>query len=93
MALQSVIQRAVNAVAGLLSRTWSAKLGTPNALAETLAYHYPVRDDLVIAWLLHDVGEDTSTILDEVRRRFGDAVAGLVRAASKNDDAMEVAGE
>ena len=59
------------------------------AVAETLAYHYPERDDLIVAGLLHDVVEDTNTTLDEVRSRFGDAVADLVRAVSKDDAAME----
>jgi GTP pyrophosphokinase len=59
------------------------------AVAETLAYHYPERDDLIVAGLLHDVVEDTSTTLHEVRWRFGDAVADLVRAVSKDDAAME----
>lgn len=58
-------------------------------VAETLAYHYPERDDLIVAGLLHDVVEDTSTTLHEVRWRFGDAVADLVRAVSKDDAAME----
>lgn len=62
------------------------------AVAETLAYHYPERDGLVVAGLLHDVVEDTSTVLDEVRCRFGDEVADLVRATSKDDDAMQAAG-
>ncbi|MCA1789423.1 MAG: HD domain-containing protein, partial [Thioalkalivibrio sp.] len=58
-------------------------------VAETLAYHYPERDDLIVAGLLHDVVEDTNTTLEEVRQRFGDAVADLVRAVSKDDAGME----
>jgi hypothetical protein len=58
------------------------------AVAETLAYHYPERDALVTAGLLHDVVEDTQATFDDVARAFGDEVAGLVRAVSKDDDAM-----
>ncbi len=58
-------------------------------VAETLAYHYSDRDDLIVAGLLHDVVEDTSTTLFEVRWHFGGAVADLVRAVSKHDAPME----
>jgi (p)ppGpp synthase/HD superfamily hydrolase len=58
------------------------------AVAETLAYHHPDRDALVVAGLLHDVVEDTGASFDDVARTFGDEVAALVRAVSKDDDAM-----
>jgi hypothetical protein len=58
------------------------------AVAGTLAYHYPERDALVTAGLLHDVVEDTHATFDEVARAFGDEVAALVRAVSKDDEAM-----
>lgn len=58
------------------------------AVAETLAYYYPDRDALVAAGLLHDVVEDTGATFDDVAREFGDEVAALVRAVSKDDEAM-----
>lgn len=58
------------------------------AVAETLAYRYPERDELVLAGLLHDVVEDTSACFDDVARAFGPRVAALVRAVSKDDEAM-----
>ena len=61
------------------------------AVAETLAYHYPERDALIIAGLLHDVVEDTEVTFEEVEARFGREVARLVRAVSKDDDAMVAA--
>lgn len=35
-------------------------------------------EDVIIAGLLHDVVEDTDVTLDDIRRRFGGKVAGLV---------------
>jgi (p)ppGpp synthase/HD superfamily hydrolase len=58
------------------------------AVAETLAYHYPEHDDLIVAGLLHDVVEDTHATFDAVAERFGERVAALVRAVSKDDHAM-----
>ena len=58
------------------------------AVAETLAYHYPERDALIVAGLLHDVVEDTAATFEMVEARFGPEVAALVRAVSKDDDAM-----
>lgn len=59
------------------------------AVAETLAYQYPEREDLIVAGLLHDVVEDTDASFAMVRERFGGRVERLVRAVSKDDDAME----
>ena len=53
------------------------------AVAETLAYHYPDRLELVLAGLLHDVVEDTDATLEQVERRFGPTVAELVDAVTK----------
>lgn len=61
------------------------------AVAETLAYHYPERDALIVAGLLHDVVEDTTVTFGQIEARFGPEVAALVRAVSKDDDAMVAA--
>lgn len=61
-------------------------------VAETLAYHYPERDHLVVAGLLHDAVEDTDATFAQVRKRFGKRVAKLVRAVSKDDEAMQAHG-
>lgn len=42
-------------------------------------------DLAVTCALLHDTVEDTGTSLDEIRARFGDAVAAGVSALTKND--------
>ena len=61
------------------------------AVAETLAYHYPERDALIVAGLLHDVVEDTDVTFEQLEARFGPDVVALVRAVSKDDDAMVAA--
>lgn len=58
------------------------------AVAETLAYHYPDRDHLIVAGLLHDVVEDTDTSFQEIEEHFGAEVEALVKAVSKDDAAM-----
>jgi uncharacterized protein len=55
----------------------------PVAVAELLAHYHPDRVPLIIAGLLHDVVEDTSTTLAEVDERFGPEVARLVDAVTK----------
>jgi (p)ppGpp synthase/HD superfamily hydrolase len=41
-------------------------------------------DDVVTAGVLHDIVENTSVTLDDVERRFGTRVAGLVAAVTEN---------
>jgi (p)ppGpp synthase/HD superfamily hydrolase len=57
-----------------------------NAIARRLQIGKPVaRPDLAIqVALLHDVVEDTAVSLEQVRERFGDAVAEGVAAVSKD---------
>lgn len=42
-----------------------------------------VGPDTIIAGLLHDVVEDTDTILDQIKERFGSDVAGMVDGVTK----------
>jgi (p)ppGpp synthase/HD superfamily hydrolase len=49
----------------------------PAAVAE-LVRSVPHTEEMIAAAWLHDTVEDTSATLDEVRARFGDAVAALV---------------
>lgn len=41
-------------------------------------------EDVIIAALLHDVAEDTSYTLDDIRERFGERVAELVSEETEN---------
>lgn len=45
-------------------------------------------EEVLAAALLHDVVEDSETTLEELRERFGDAIAGMVGALS-DDEAIE----
>jgi (p)ppGpp synthase/HD superfamily hydrolase len=45
-------------------------------------------DEILAAALLHDVVEDSETTLDELRRLFGEPVAGMVGALS-DDESMD----
>ena len=42
-------------------------------------------EEVLAAALLHDVVEDSETTLDELREKFGDAVAGMVGALSDDE--------
>lgn len=55
----------------------------PLAVALSLA-RAGCAEDVVIAGLLHDVVEDTSVTLEEVRERFGAGVAGIVAACTED---------
>ncbi|HEY8488513.1 MAG TPA: HD domain-containing protein, partial [Thermaerobacter sp.] len=55
----------------------------PLAVALTLA-RAGCAEDVVIAGLLHDVVEDTSVTLEEVRDRFSPAVADIVAACTED---------
>lgn len=57
----------------------------PVIVAETLAYRYPRRPELVVAGVLHDVVEDTAATLGEVEATFGARVARLVAVVTKPD--------
>ena len=46
----------------------------------------PADPELVVAALLHDIVENTDVPLDDVRRRFGERVAGLVDAVTNRPD-------
>lgn len=43
------------------------------------------RDETIAAALLHDVVEDSEVTLEEIRREFGDEVAGLVGALTDDE--------
>jgi GTP pyrophosphokinase len=56
----------------------------PVAVAELLA-RAGFDERVVAAALLHDVVEDTATTADEIRSRFGPAIADLVQEMTEND--------
>ncbi|HSD94299.1 MAG TPA: HD domain-containing protein, partial [Syntrophales bacterium] len=56
----------------------------PLAVAKTLI-EAGCPEDGVVAGILHDTVEDTPVSLDEVRHRFGQAVARIVEGASEPD--------
>ena len=66
-------------------RRGSTRIEHPTAAAEILhANGYP--EHVVIAALLHDVIEDTSTELPELRTRFGPDVCTLVAQLTEDED-------
>jgi GTP diphosphokinase / guanosine-3',5'-bis(diphosphate) 3'-diphosphatase len=63
----------------------SPYINHPIALAEVLAREGGVADiEVLAAALLHDTIEDTDTTIDELRREFGERIAGIV--AEVTDD-------
>jgi (p)ppGpp synthase/HD superfamily hydrolase len=56
----------------------------PQAVAALLAEH-GFADEVLAAALLHDVVEDSETTVEELRRQFGEPVAGLVAALSDDE--------
>lgn len=88
--VRAALELARRAHAGQVRRTGNGEMPFiehPLAVAERLAEHgYP--DEALAAALLHDTIENSDMELDELRERFGDAVAGLVDALTE-DAAIE----
>jgi len=59
----------------------------------SLVLEFGGNEDEAIAGLLHDVVEDTATTIEEVRERFGDAVADIVAGCSETKYADGSSGE
>lgn len=67
---------------GQLRKSGEPYITHPLATALTLAqWGLPV--NIVVAGILHDVPEDTSVTLEEVKKNFGDDVANLVSGVTK----------
>ena len=52
----------------------------------SLLYNTGAPDDVVAAGVLHDVIEDTSTVIEEIRQRFGGHIAALVWSVTEDPD-------
>ena len=52
----------------------------------SLLYNSGAPDDVVAAGVLHDVIEDTSTVIEEIRQRFGGHIAALVSSVTEDPD-------
>lgn len=57
----------------------------PIAVANVAAEELMLDTNTVIACFLHDVVEDTPYTIDDIKERFGDDVAGLVRVVTKKN--------
>jgi len=53
-------------------------------LVATRLYRHDYKKDVVVAALLHDIVEDTAVKIQEVKEKFGEPVAGLVKAMTRN---------
>lgn len=86
--VREALELATSAHAGQIRNGSGGKpyIEHPLAVAELLAEH-GFRDPVLAAALLHDVVEESPIGVDEIRRRFGDEVAGLVAALT---DAEEI---
>ncbi len=65
-------------------RTGDTDVGHPIEVARLL-HEAGFEEDVVAAALLHDVVEDSTTTVEEVRTRFGNAVADLVAGMSEDE--------
>ena len=61
-------------------------LGVMRLLLMEQAYDPGITDDVVIAGILHDTGEDTDTTLDEIEELFGPEIRRLVGTASEPEE-------
>ena len=59
-------------------------VGIHSVLVATRLYRHDYKKDVVIAALLHDVVEDTAVKIQEVKVKFGDNVARLVKSMTRD---------
>ena len=81
-AIEMALVRSLAAHAGQLRRSGEPYIIHPVAVAETVA-EWGLDHEAVMAALLHDVVEDTSTTLQELAAEFGPKVAELVDGVTK----------
>lgn len=56
-------------------------------ITNTLIYNLGIKDrDILIASLLHDIVEDTDITFEQVKEEFGDKVAEIVKALTRDKD-------
>ena len=84
--VKDALETARRAHAGQLRRGSDGRpyIDHPVAVAEILI-KYRHRDEVLAAGLLHDVVEKSDIEIEEVRERFGDAVADLVGAMTEDE--------
>src|SRR5579884_3589416 len=82
--IQRAFELANRAHRGVLRRSGEPYIQHPLEVALLLA-DMRIDADGIAAALLHDVVEDTDLTLDELRARFGDAVANIVDGVTKFD--------
>lgn len=80
--IERAYQVAAAAHAGQTRASGEPYVDHPLATAKILADLY-MDEDTIVAALLHDVPEDTTVTLDELRAQFGDDVAQLVDGVTK----------
>src|SRR5579883_3046652 len=86
--IQRAFELANRAHRGVLRRSGEPYILHPLEVALLLA-DMRIDADGIAAALLHDVVEDTDFTLDELRARFGDAVANIVDGVTKFDALAE----
>lgn len=59
-------------------------VGIHSVLVATRLYRHGYEKSVVMAALLHDVVEDTAVTIEEVKEKFGDAVARLVDSMTRD---------
>ncbi|OGL40455.1 hypothetical protein A3J32_01605 [Candidatus Saccharibacteria bacterium RIFCSPLOWO2_02_FULL_46_7] len=59
-------------------------VGIHSVLVATRLYRHSYKKSVVVAALLHDVIEDTAVTIEEVKEKFGEPVARLIKAMTRN---------
>jgi len=87
--INDALRFAADAHAGQVRRSGEPFITHPIATACILA-DLRMDCDTIVAGLLHDTVEDTPVTVDEIRARFGDAVADIVAGVTDGDDVADV---
>lgn len=86
--IEDAFQFAVDKHAGQFRKGTNTSFITHPFAVSMILKHHGYQDEVVAAGLLHDVLEDTNTTENELRKRFGENVLNLVKAASEPDKTL-----
>lgn len=86
--IQSAVRFAIKAHAGQTRKGKDIPYITHPLTVSIILSQAGASEDVIVAGILHDTVEDSDVELGDVRERFGDSVAELVKAVTEEDKSL-----